>query len=194
MTDKLAKRHVNVALRRMKAVWEQTVLPGSESQPAPGSTHSEGFLATELADLVIGMPGSRPGPNEKTPSKTSKKKQTRRSASLDIVGNRIQPKDGALVALVQFQLDGSLDGMTVEATAGIGYDGGTDRSSAGAIAIRGFAPGHLNKVDSWPEETRSSSRLQVRLDDPKDWTLVVEFPEDHSVDIDLRLISTGVAA
>lgn len=189
MRDRRAKRHVNVALREMKKKWEASVLPGAIKVESSGSVHPEGYLANVLADLVPGLSGERAGPVEPGPGKPRRPGRERREGALHIVGNRVVVGKATQTALVYIELEGeSLGGRVVKATAGVGFEGGTDRVDQGDVVVRGFIPGHIENLQENASRLRESDRLYLKAGGGLEWTVVVDFADGRSADIDLVLL------
>ncbi len=190
MLDKSAKRHVNMALKRIRETWKERVLPAIGDDGSRGSGGSEGFLSAELGDLVVGLDGTRagsqlPGPRPAPATGGGRSSPTARPR-LHLVGSGGHALRGSTsLAMIKFSLEGPLDGYAVECVAGIGYEGGTD-AETDSVAIEGFVPEHLDG-DRVVVPTRLGPTMLLEDGFALDWTVVVSHVAGLAIDVDLRL-------
>ncbi len=187
MLDRIAKRHVNVGLRNIRDAWKH-VVSGTSSGRSASTGGSEGFLASELSDMVPSIDGGRA-----SRSRTA----VPGGGGGGTGGRRSQPKlritksssvpftDIATVAVVSFELEDWAPGFVVECKAGIGYDGGTDQDD-NLVKVEGFTrglPGALPR----PDPGCLGSRLEVEDASQTLWSAIVSHEPGLAVDIDLRI-------
>lgn len=191
MLDKSAKRHVNVALKRIKETWRDVVNPPVAADDRPSAGGSEGFLSAELGDLVIGLDGTRagsalPAPRPAPPGNGGGSALGGGRPKLVLVGSGSHALRGSTsLAMIAFRLEGPVEGYAVECTAGIGYDGGTD-ADPDAVSVEGFVPEHL-AAGRVVVPTRKGKTMDLDAAAAREWTVIVSHEQGLAVDIDLRL-------
>jgi hypothetical protein len=186
ISDSIQRSTVKVALERMREAWLIRVQPNNV-QASPQVIDGMGRLARELGFLVDGLSGTAAGPSarrDRTRSTSTKKPQLRIGSP-----NRLKRSNGDLV-VVPFSVQGEVGDFRLEASAGIGFDGGTDISSSDQVTVLGFAEGDLK-----PEEVDLNSLTtdlrRVSLSAFPAWTVVIEAPSELSVDLRLDLLSSA---
>ena len=140
LEDKTEASVVRVALRRIKENWENSIGLNA-GIPSDGAESPEGLgnLALHLGFLVDGLEGSGggPGPGSSGTTPVGNKRPRARlgTPSLTAIG------EGRVRIALPFSIEGSSGPASVEASLGIGYDGGTDRETGDQAEVVGFLPG-----------------------------------------------------
>ncbi len=196
VADKSDRRHVNVALRRIRDEWRDRFR--LDSGPVdPEGILPAGRLGLRLADLVPGLGGHAAGPDTgpRPGPGGGSRKPTGRAGSGGVTVHEPfieRVADGRTRALVHLEVVDGVRPLRLVAHAAAGYDGGSDREVVDDTAILGFLPGHRESSEGGPPPL-AGTELVLGPDDPGRWTAVVEFPTDLALDLRLSAVPPATA-
>lgn len=206
MDDKIQKRHVNIALTKMKDQWRELTSSQSTAPKAEASAFSTAGLANELADLVPGLGGTRAAAFET--SKQAKRRRKRRrkghnntSASSDststettggisnslklVAHDVVATSPTSRLAVAHIHVHGPPAGLAVIADIAAAFDGGDDSEvAANYVQSAAWYKGHLEPSKlSIPKEICTEVAIQ---NEEANWTLAIWFDDRVSLSLNFR--------